>query len=211
MISEEDLTLLSAYQDGELADEDLSRLRERLLKEPELRRELDAIRDADEMLAGFARQIDQVPVPERISALVRANPAQSAVKLFGAAAAVFVLTVGSFLMSPDTSIDYAMLDELESGERLLLEGDYIEVIATFRQLDGRYCREFMTSTSHRIACRTGAEWRTMVEVSRQELPAGSYQPAGAGLTAIDHYVRDHISGTPLEAATEKNLIDHHWR
>ena len=211
MISDEDLTLLSAYQDGELEGETLSHLRERLLQEPELRRELDSIQEADELLTGFAAGIDEVAVPANISALVRPGTARSAVSLFAVAATVFAVTIGTFLVTPDESIDYALLDRLGSGQREAMGEDHLEVIATFRQLDGRYCREFMTNRTHQIACRTGTAWRTMIEVSRHEIPADAYQPAGVELGEIDHYVREHISGTTLEAGAERILIDNNWR
>ena len=47
MIQDEDLTLLSAYADGELVGEDLIRFSERLLKEPALRRELPSGRSTN--------------------------------------------------------------------------------------------------------------------------------------------------------------------
>ncbi|MBT4160816.1 MAG: hypothetical protein HOC70_03380 [Gammaproteobacteria bacterium] len=212
MIQDEDLTLLSAYADGELVGEDLIRFSERLLKEPALRRELDAIRAVDELMISHARQIDDKPVPEEIRALVRVKSGRSATKLFAMAAAVFLLTIGSFILAPQSTIDYAVVDELESGQRFVQGDDYIEVIASFRRLDGGFCRELVTSTAHRIVCRQNTSWRIEVEVPRQDVPLNSYQPAGAGdIGTIDAFVREHMAGSTIETDEERKLIKQNWR
>ena len=211
MISGEDLTLLSAFEDGELEGEQLSEFRHRLLQEPELRRELDAIRATDERLRDYASWIDATPVPEQIAGLVRFPPGSSAAKLFAAAAAVFVLTIGTYLIIPNESdIDYSLLAFMESGQRIDFGEDYLEVVASFQQLDGRYCRELITRDSHQIVCLTGESWQSMIEVSRLDPPADAYQPAGGYMAPIDRYVRDHISGTVIEAVEEKQLIENDW-
>ena len=212
MISGEDLTLLSAFEDGELEGEQLSKFRHRLLQEPELRRELDAIRSTDERLRDYASWIDATPVPEQIAGLVRFSPGRSAVKLFAAAAAVFVLTIGTYLIIPnELDIDYSLLTFMESGQRIDFGEDYLEVVASFQQPDGRYCRELITRDSHQIVCLTGESWQSMIEVSRLDPPADAYQPAGGYMAPIDRYVRDHISGTVIEAVEEKQLIENDWQ
>ncbi|SVC52888.1 uncharacterized protein METZ01_LOCUS305742, partial [marine metagenome] len=200
--------MLSAFEDGELEGEQLSEFRHRLLQEPELRRELDAIRSTDERLRDYASWIDATPVPEQIAGLVRFPPGRSAAKLFAAAAAVFVLTIGTYLIIPnELDIDYSLLTFMESGQRIDFGEDYLEVVASFQQLDGRYCRELITRDSHQIVCLTGESWQSMIEVSRLDPPADAYQPAGGYVAPIDRYVRDHISGTVIEAAEEKQLIE----
>ncbi len=211
MISGEDLTLLSAFEDGELEGEQLSEFRHRLLQEPELRRELDAIRSTDERLRDYASWIDATPVPEQIAGLVRFPLGRSSAKLF-AAAAVFVLTIGTYLIIPnELDIDYSLLTFMESGQRIDFGEDYLEVVASFQQLDGRYCRELITRDSHQIVCLMGESWQSMIEVSRLDPPADAYQPAGGYMAPIDRYVRDHTSGTVIEAVEEKQLIENDWQ
>ena len=98
MISKEDLTLLSAYADDELGGKRRSELQQRLLREPEIRKELEAIRAIDEHLRNYAGAIDSAPLPETIRSLVRVSPGSSALKLLAAAASVFVLTIGAYLL-----------------------------------------------------------------------------------------------------------------
>ncbi len=212
MTSDGDLMLLSAFVDGELDGDDLTRFRERLLKEPELRRELDAIRAADDLMKSYAGQIDEKPVPKEIQTLVRVGSGRSAIKLSAIAAAVFLVAVGSFFMVPQSPIDYAAVDNLVSGQRLDTGDDYIEVIASFRQHDGGICRELVTTAVHQIVCRQDGRWRTEVEVSRQEMPSNSYQPAGAGdISVIDAYIDEHKAGLTIEAGEERQLIEKNWQ
>ena len=213
MISDEDLTLLSAFEDGELEGEQLSEFRHRLLQEPELRMGLDAIRSTDERLRDYASWIDATPVPEQIARLVRFPFGRSAAKLFAAAAAVFVLTIGTYLNIPtnESDIDYSLLTFMESGQRIDFGEDYLEVVVSFQQLDGRYCRELITRDSHQIVCLTGESWQSMIEVSRLDTPADAYLPAGGYMASIDRYVGDHISGTIIETVEEKRLIENDWQ
>lgn len=212
MISEEDLALLSAFEDGELDGAQRSELQQRLLREPDLRSELESLRATDESLRDFARQIDTSPLPESIAGLVRVAPGRSAVKLFAAAAAVFVVTIGSYLLMPRSAeIDYAQLSVLESGQRLAFGDSYLEVVASFQRLDGQYCRELMTRDSHEIACLLGASWQPVIAVSRQDVPVDAYQPAGTDLALIDGYVRQHIDGAVMTAREEHSLIKSGWQ
>ena len=86
------------------------------------------------------------------------------------------------------------------------------MIASFQRYDGRYCRELVTSKLHQVVCREGNRWQTEVEVSRQDIPSDSYQPAGAGaVSVIDAYVGEHMAGLTIETAEERKLIDSNWQ
>ena len=212
MISDEDMILLSTFEDGELEGEQLLELRQRLLREPELRRELDAIRSTDERLRDYVRWIDATPVPERIAQLVRVSPGKSVTKLFAAVAAVFVIIIGTYLtITGEADIDYSLVTVMESGQRLDFGDNYLEVVASFRQMDGQYCREVITRDNHEIVCFVDGYWRSMLEVSRLDTPLDVYQPAGGDAASVDRYVYDHIAGTVIAPVEEKRLIENHWQ
>ena len=88
---------MSAYADDELDGKRRAELQQRLLREPEIVRSPEAIR-ADEQLRNYAGAIDSAPLPETIRSLVRVSPGSSALKLLAAAASVFVLTIGAYLL-----------------------------------------------------------------------------------------------------------------
>lgn len=212
MISEEDLLLLSAFEDGELEGQQLLSLRRRLLREPELRRELDAIRSTDRKLRDYASGMDSTPVPASISRLVRAPVSKSAVKLFAAAAAMFVMTIGTYFVIPtEKDTDYDILATIESGQTIDLGDSYIEVLASFQHIDGRYCREMINNESHWIVCLTDGSWTSVINATRLDLPEGVYQPAGGDSAAIDSYVRDHMAGSVIERAQERRLMQNDWQ
>ena len=204
--------MLSVFEDGELEGQQLLSLRRRLLQEPDLRRELDAIRSTDTQLRDYAKRIDGSPVPERISRLVRPPLAKSAIKLFAAAAIVFVMTIGTYLVIPnEKGIDYVQLASIESGQTLDLVDNYVEVIASFQHFDGRYCRELMTSDSHNIVCLSDRIWSLVIEVPRLDVPLGVYQPAAGNSTSIDSYVRHNMAGSVIERAEERRLMENGWQ
>lgn len=207
MITEDDMILLSAYVDNELEGADLTAFKERLLKEPALRQELDAITENDEMLKTFAGRIDDRAVPRDVQLRIRPGSGRSAIRLFAVAASVFVLTIGSYLLAPSPGADLALLDDLVSGERRTAGEDYLEVIATFRRHDGGYCREIVTRESRQIACLEGT-WQTVLEVSRQELPSDSFQPASErDVSAVDDWVSRNMAGAALSLEEERQLIE----
>ena len=212
MISDEDQILLSCFEDGELSGEQLSEFRQRLLREPELRGELDGIRVIDARLREYARRIDRIPVPEKISRLVRVPPGKSAAKLFSAAALVFVVTIGVYLISPKASDrDYSLLATLPSGQRVDIGENYLEVITTFQRVDGIYCRELITRDVHEIVCLADGSWQPVIEISRLDMPQDVYQPAGGYAVPIDRYVRAHLAGALLEPGEEEALIKSGWQ
>ncbi len=213
MISKEDLTLLSAYADDELDGKQRSDLQQRLLREPEIRKELEAIRTIDEHLRNYAGVIDSAPLPETIHSLVRGSPGPSALKLLATAASVFVLTIGAYLLMPQKSQSvYAQLAILESGQRLEFDtGNYLEVLTTFRRHDGQYCREFVTEARHEVACLTDVGWQSVISLRRQEIPDSAYRLAGADLAAIDLYVVENMDGNMLSPAEELSLITNDWK
>ena len=97
---------------------------------------------------------------------------------------------------------------------------HITLVATFRDREGRYCREYDygaaapgTASVTGIACRDGAgAWRVEVAVLTQnEAVATGYVPASdEAHRAIDAFVRDRASGAPLDAASEAKAIAGGW-
>ena len=180
MISEDDQMLLSAYLDNELSGEDGRSLKERLLQEPELRRELDSLKGGDEVLLAYSSRIDGKPMPSQLEELF-SEQHRSAQFSYLAAAASIIVMVGGFLLLQSRTGENELMEQLASGERAdTLEG-YIEVVARFRHQDGFYCREVMTHNVHAVLCaKTTSKWLTAISIPRTDSPDDTYQPAGVG-------------------------------
>ena len=210
MTTEQDLTLLSAYLDNELEGEQLTALRERLLQEPALRRELDALKGTDSLLNDFAASIDGRPLPQAVHGMVAGSGRSSAAKLFAVAAAVFVVTMSTFIMMPKQD-DLAFLNAMASGEIRQTEIGSVQVIATFRQHDGKYCREYVVPGQHAVACLASGGWQNLVTAEVQVMPEGAFIPASPNVPeTIDRYVRLNMSGDVIQGDDEAALISAEW-
>lgn len=62
----DDDTLLSAYLDGELADDEAERITERLAREPALMRRLEAMKSADDATRQAFEKLDEQPMPAAV-------------------------------------------------------------------------------------------------------------------------------------------------
>ncbi|MEK9820652.1 MAG: hypothetical protein VW840_00665 [Gammaproteobacteria bacterium] len=210
MTTEQDLTLLSAYLDNELEGEQLTALRERLLQEPALRRELDALKGTDSLLHDFAARIDGRPLPQAVHGMVAGSARSSAAKLFGVAAAVFVVTMSTFIMMPKQD-DLAFLNAMASGEIRHTEIGSVQVIATFKQHDGKHCREYVVPGQHAVACLASGRWQNIVTAEVQVMPEGAFIPASPNVPeTIDRYVRLNMSGDVIQGDDEAALISAEW-
>lgn len=70
--------LLSAYLDGELPREQADRVTDRLAAEPDLLRRLEALRSGDEAVRAAFADLDEVPLPDEVRALVAPSEPESA-------------------------------------------------------------------------------------------------------------------------------------
>jgi hypothetical protein len=224
MIDNEDVVLLSAFLDSELEGQTANALRERLIRDPALRRELEALKQGDAMLKDFASQIDSRPVSTQMQAAIK--PRNTRNRVLATAASVLLLVAAGVLFVPSQTTEVAALESLgliESGERIATATGYLEVVASFHHRDGRICREFATADKQGIAClpRTGSAeslgqdsggWQEILFVPLNGHVEGSYQPAGVGeLTSLDEYIAKNMDGEVLGLSAERKLIVNNWQ
>lgn len=72
----DDDTLLSAYLDGELADDEADRITERLAREPALMRRLEAMKSADDATRQAFARLDEQPMPAAVLDMLGASKAE---------------------------------------------------------------------------------------------------------------------------------------
>lgn len=73
----DDDTLLSAYLDGELADDEADRITERLAREPALMRRLEAMQSADAATRQAFETLDEQPMPAAVLDMLGASAGKS--------------------------------------------------------------------------------------------------------------------------------------
>jgi hypothetical protein len=176
---------------------------------------MEAVRDSDALLVAFSSQMDKKPLPENIDRLIKGNQSkQERISILAMVATLAVVgVIGVYLAMRPGALDSA-LDQLASGERLEIDGSYLEVVASFRHNNETLCREFFTQHVHGVACRSDVtdRWQVELELPRIGSPAGTYQPAGtASLEQIDQFVRANMAGDVLSQAEEADLIARKWR
>lgn len=237
---------LAAYVDGALEPEDAARVVMHLADSEEDRRQVDALNELNRLLAAAYAAPLAEPVPERIRRVLAPAPRPSGFRLpeslrgwlmpagMLAAAAGLALVIGVSIgtwtsgpgqreVGPVAGDLHAVLEEAPSGDTVALEtGREITMIGTFRDGEGRYCREFealdgdSAQFSRGIACRDGPEaWIVAVMVSEPlETPAdalGGYLPAAGTTDAALTGALDALGAGPsLSPSAERALIGSGW-
>lgn len=108
-----------------------------------------------------------------------------------------------------------LLATLENGEsgKVVTEGERsVQIILTFENEDGRYCRAFgardVSLAAEGVACRSGAQWQI---VAWDGTADSNEEFRAAGSSELLDDVMDRLGGSPaLEAAEERELIERHW-
>ena len=121
---------------------------------------------------------------------------------------------------------HRVLETLPSGRTLAWEDPdrqargEITALLTFRDRSGRYCREYQafgtdaenTRGAIGVACRgAGDTWSHEISVAARATSEGVYQPAGLGHAALDAYLTELMSDTPLDPSAERSALDAGWR
>ncbi|WP_419910876.1 anti-sigma factor family protein [Hoeflea sp.] len=102
------------------------------------------------------------------------------------------------------------LNTVASGaETDLSAGERFRAIASYRDSDGTFCREFEVdhtdgSTVVAVACRPGATWDLQFTVIAQQNSSG-YAPASS-LEALEAYLSAVGAGAPMEADEENSIL-----
>ncbi len=211
MINDQDIEQISAYLDGELSSEESTRFKARLLAEPALRAEYDALKGNDDLLRGFAARSDAAPpvmYPE-----LRQDSKQPGRLTWGlVASVVMVMVVASFLRNEETSSINDALATTLSGDRFETEAGFIEPQMTFKHANGQYCREFVTQDSRAVACKAARDWVVLMSVPEAgQVDDGYYQPASNGTQKVDSFISGNMTGDAYDHADEAELIEAGWQ
>lgn len=167
---------------------------------------------------------------ESVFALPRSALAGFAVLML--AVGIVAFGAGRLISDPDDTALLSAANDASAGsplglalERVSMGGGvdtargHITLIATFRDREGRYCREYDygaaapgTASVTGIACRTDGGWRVEVAVlTENDAVATGYVPASdEAHRAIDAFVRDRADGAPLDAAGEAQVMARGW-
>lgn len=111
------------------------------------------------------------------------------------------------------------LERKGTGEGVDTAGGHITMVATFRDREGRYCREYDygaaapgSASVAGVACRAGGAWRVAIAVmTRSETVETGYAPASEDAhRAVEAFVREREMSAPISAEDEARAMARGW-
>ena len=241
---------LSAYLDGELQPEEMEQLTRDIAADTALAARLDRLAAANETFLRAASDIDAVPLPAGVTALLAGaeKPAGARVIPFRprriaaflvehrAIAASLLCVAAAYGIGLATFGDRAseipasngliasgsplhrVLEQGASGATVRLAGGVeVKPQLTFLTTDDAFCRQYeLTNTGgvvEGIACRQDDGWRVQVaSFAPGQIADSDYRTAASGRSAaLEAFIDANISGSPLDASQERNLLAGGWR
>ena len=230
---------LAAFADGELTEADKARVAAAVAADAALARELEAHRALKIRLAGhFAPRLDE-PVPDRLKLLLGGAPVASedgaqvidfgsarekrnARRLLpawgwsgGAIAASLVAVVALTLNNQggEARGDYAdtrlatVLDEQLTAQSA---ANGTQILLSFRNGTGEYCRAYSSRTESGIACRDETGWRMQAVGAAGQNSNTEFRMAGSKAEILAA-AKDLATGEPLNAEQEVAARASGWR
>lgn len=236
-----DRETLAAYADGELGAEEQARVEAAIAADPTLAAEVESHRKLRAMLSDRFAAITQMPIPERLSAPLkaasnivdlgevrRAREADKAPRSWpsrwvmgGAIAASLALGIvlggqiptGAPIRSADGQlVASGKLDSALTGQLASADGKApVRILLSFRAQDGRFCRGFEASAIAGIACREGNDWIMLRTQAGRPQGGSDYRQAGSATADIMAAAQDMAPAGALDADAERAARDTGWR
>ena len=227
--------LLMAYADGELDPERAAAVEARIAADQAARDKVHRFRETAALVrAAFARDLDEVVPPSMEAAIRRAADtaapsrilpfrprprvagiARFALPLAASLALVVGLGGGWWIGQGHGDQLAAALETAPSGQAVSIADGAISPVSSFRDRDGRWCREFQrsgTEAASGVACRIGqGRWRTELQVANESGSPTDYAPAGEGPSPLDATLERLGAGQPVDPAAEAQAIAGRWR
>ena len=232
--------LISQYFDGELSAAEAAQLEARMAVEPDLRAQLEQLRQIDLALrSAFATQGD---IPAHLINMLTTSD-NNVVELrprnqqrWGVAIAASLmagiafmtgqqwLAGGQNILIPDIAESEAFAQILEhqaskaSGWYPVEDSLQMRPVLSFASTGGTWCREFQAVQQDEawrgVACRRGGDWELELLVQSPGLAGetAGYQTASAdSADTVAQFIDDNSTDIPLGRQEEARLITNSWR
>ena len=224
-----DPELLMAYADGELGPIEAKRVERAIAADPALGEEVTRHRALRARLDGHFAAVAHEPVPDRLAAMIRASavdlptrrhhrrmPAWAPWSGAVAAALVLGLFVGKGL--PEQGVVQTRDGQLFAAgslagaldHELAANGGAVQMVVSFRDREGRYCRVFRSQPADGIACHEAKGWALRQTMGGSRASTSSYAQAGSADAALMAAAQELMAGEPLDAAAETRARAAGW-
>lgn len=225
-----DPELLMAYADGELGPIEAKRVERAIAADPALGKEVARHRALRARLDGHFAAVAEEPVPDPLAALIRASvvdlptrrrpvriPAWAPWSGAVAAALVLGLFVGKGL--PEQGVVQTRGGQLYAAgplagaldQQLAANGGTVQMVVSFRDRQGRYCRVFRSQPADGIACREPNGWALRQMMGGSHASSSSYAQAGSADPSLMAAAQELMAGDPLDAAAETRARAAGWK
>lgn len=227
---------IAAFADGELDPARRELVAAAIAADPALQRKVEQHRALGDTLAAHFAPIAQQAVPDRFAAILAApDAAESRVVDLAEARRQrsFAVTRGrwGWIAGPALAASLALVLLMPQGEAVpagYASGDLAsaletqlagveaadsgtQILLSFREEDGRYCRAFASREADGIACRDRTGWAMIQQfASGSEAAGGDFRQAGAPHAALFAHVQEMAAGPALDGEGEQAGRDAGW-
>jgi hypothetical protein len=221
---------IAAFADGELEPQRATEVAAAVAADPLLAGQVRAHRELRERLGGHFAAILAAPLPERLTSLLPQPPVASLAAArekrerartvprwsWFAGPALAASLAFAVISLPRTGADYASGEIAAALDQQLVAqqspDDPVQVLLSFKEKQGAYCRAFVSEMQHGIACRDDQGWRLRVTKPGGGPPArGEFRMAGSESAALLERAQAIASGPALDAAEEAVAQARSWR
>jgi len=220
---------LAAFADGELDAARAAEVAAIVAGDPALGAQVQAHKALKARLGAHFAPITDAPVPARLTALLRPEPAD--VVDFAAARdkreRTRTLPRWIWLAGPALAASLALALFLRPGGDYApgnlasaLDGQLVaaqaadaptRILLSFQNSDGDYCRAFAGEAQSGIACRNDAGWKLVFKGKGVAVESGDYRMAGTPATEVLQRAQAMAAGPALDAAGEEAAKARGWR
>lgn len=224
--------LLSGFLDASLSEAEMALVRQQLLEDESLVDRLASLAMVDVLVQQHARQIEQTPIPEAITALLHGattpetaevipfpwwRRASQQLQRHAAAVACVALLAGYGIAQwlPDSGNSFATqlavaLDSTPSGRQVQVQDQQLTPQLSFINHSGEFCRyvslQSATQLTETIACLTTNGWQQQASITvAQHRQAGGYHTASA-VMLLDPMLDQLMAGQALDATAEQRYL-----
>lgn len=216
---------------NELSEAERSHFEERLATDDALAKAFAEYSKNDQVYRHAFSAIDETPIPDSILSLLEAPEQEvplsneNVIELkswqrakwlpIAASFLIIALALPVFLMTneQDSLTVASVLDSELSGQTIELDASTnLELVMSFSDKQGRFCREYLfsqpTGTEQRIACKVDDVWQTQVSDSLNVVDGNNYQAASSGSSnKIETWLDINMSGIPFSTSTEEETLN----
>lgn len=225
-----DPELLMAYADGELGPIEAKRVERAIAADPALGEEVTRHRALRARLDGHFAVVAEEPVPDRLAAMIRTSAVDLPTRRnhrrmptwapwSGAVAAALVLGLFVGRGLPEQGVVQTRDGQLFAAGSLAGALDHelaanngaVQMIVSFRDREGRYCRVFRSPPADGIACHEAKGWALRQTMGGSRASTSSYAQAGSADAALMAAAQELMAGEPLDATAEKRARAAGWK